>query len=739
MLRDWLLMALLLLVGWEDEVVWRPGKDRAVQSALQINGGAVAKSGRGRIVLSPTMVELGERWATALPDWLPCVTDRKHSIRHHKVAFLSCILLPPATLNRRQVGAPTSLLASIGGRGWQWLQERNARFYPLARHQLVSRDLEMPPDPVVPYTDPLFARQWYLWNRDRDRRGHDLNVLPIWRRGFTGKGIVVAIVDDGVYHQHADLQDAFRSDLSYDFNEQTEQPRPRRSRGDFHGTRCAGQIVAKPNNGICGVGIAPGAQISALRTLSGAITNVMEAAAVVHKNQEHHIYTCSWGPADDGKSIDAPSKLVLRAFAEGLAYGRQGRGSLYVFAAGNGKAVDNCNYDGYANGLFALTVGALDVDHRMPPYMEPCPAQLITAYSSNDQFRIATTELGGNRCTTRHGGTSAAAPMVTGVLALILEARPDLGWRDIRHILVESAVRVSDQDHSWVCNGAGRWYSYKFGFGKLDALRAFQTAQNWKAVRPPILCSLPRREVVGGRSINGQTPVVIDELLINAHVLAHSRLHQLEHLEQVSVHLNIEHSCRGDLVIKLTSPAGTTITLATRRPLDRSDAGLRDWTMMTVGFWGEAVSGRWSLQVGNAGHAHSQSEGRLISYRLSFLGSSRGDYDAEEFIASIMDDYYPPSPDLYRDRHGFWEERLGSESPSLDRPSVTKGTRPYGSWVTTATQLLLMSSVALAGCLVLARLWRRRGLLRIPSTEDPCLIIDMHHLQSSKTMGRSAV
>ena len=119
------------------------------------------------------------------------------------------------------------------------------------------------------------------------------------------------------------------------------------------------------------------------------MTEKDEAAAVIHQYDKNHIYNCSWGPADDGMAIDAPSKSVLESFIRGNVYGRSGKGSIYVFAAGNGKnLLDNCNYDGYANGIFALTVGAIDEDHQMPPYMEPCSAQLVVAYSSNNRRKI---------------------------------------------------------------------------------------------------------------------------------------------------------------------------------------------------------------------------------------------------------------------------------------------------------------------------------------------------------------
>jgi len=52
------------------------------------------------------------------------------------------------------------------------------------------------------------------------------------------------------------------------------------------------------------------------------------------------------------------------------------------------------------------------------------------------------TKKGGTGCTESHSGTSAAAPLAAGLIALMLEARPCLTWRDVQHIIVFTAVKV---------------------------------------------------------------------------------------------------------------------------------------------------------------------------------------------------------------------------------------------------------------------------------------------------------
>lgn len=464
-------------------------------------------------------------------------------------------------------------------------------------------------------------------------------------------------------YEHLDLKDAFRKDLSYDFNSGKLLPVPDPSLKDHHGTRCAGQLVSKPNNGVCGVGICPEAQISAIRILSMAVSSINEAAAVVHKYHENHIYSCSWGPADDGKAIDAPDALVLRSFIDGLLNGRGGKGSIYVFAAGNGKLVDNCNYDGYANGIFALTVGAVDVNHKMPRYMEPCSAQLVTAYSSNEDYKISTTDLGGNRCTLKHGGTSAAAPMVTGILALALSVNPNLTWRDLRYICVQTAIPFSTKDSSWIRNGVGRLYSYKFGFGKVDAHKIVEAAKTWKRVEKMTVRAMPR--IVCNMAISSSQEA-IKEFSIDERVIRSAHLENISNLEQVTVTLNIKHSSRGDLTMLLKSPSGTVIPIATRRPLDTSSKGLKDWTMMTLAFWGEPIQGVWSLTVKNS--PKTSGTGVFENFRISFWGSlSKTVVESNEtFAEAFLRNYYPPNLEYFEDKNGIWDFGKGQTSNRVE-------------------------------------------------------------------------
>lgn len=97
---------------------------------------------------------------------------------------------------------------------------------------------------------------------------------------------------------------------------------------------------------------------------------------------------CSWGPKDDGKTVDGPQHLTLEGLRHGVEYGRNGYGAIYVVASGNGGVIgDNCNYDGYANTIYTVTIGAVGEDGTMPYYGEECASMLAVTFSSSAYSR----------------------------------------------------------------------------------------------------------------------------------------------------------------------------------------------------------------------------------------------------------------------------------------------------------------------------------------------------------------
>ncbi|XP_073960498.1 proprotein convertase subtilisin/kexin type 4-like isoform X1 [Choristoneura fumiferana] len=440
--------------------------------------------------------------------------------------------------------------------------------------------------------DPKWPHMWYL-NRGG---GLDMNVIPAWREGITGRGVVVTILDDGLETDHPDLVANYDPMASYDVNSHDPDPQPRYDMIDSnrHGTRCAGEVAATANNSLCAVGVAFGASVGGVRMLDGDVTDAVEARSLSLNPQHVDIYSASWGPDDDGKTVDGPGELATRAFLEGVTKGRNGKGSIFVWASGNGgREHDNCNCDGYTNSIWTLSISSATERGEVPWYSEMCSSTLAATYSSGAQNekQVMTTDLH-HSCTAGHTGTSASAPLAAGICALALQANRDLTWRDMQHIVVRTArpERLSTGGE-WRVNGVGRNVSHSFGYGLLNAADMVRLARTWRTVPPQRTCELvaprPQRAVPPRSSVTLQLDV--------------SACPGVNYLEHVQARITLSAARRGDLKISLTSPAGTEVTLLAPRAHDSSRAGFNLWPFMSVHMWGESPLGVWQLEVSNEG------------------------------------------------------------------------------------------------------------------------------------------
>ncbi|KAF2705389.1 hypothetical protein K504DRAFT_448945 [Pleomassaria siparia CBS 279.74] len=469
------------------------------------------------------------------------------------------------------------------------------------KQQALARELDI--------KDPIFGEQWHIFNTKTP--GNDINVTDVWRQGITGNNVTSCIVDDGLDMDSDDLKDNFYAAGSYDFNDHVPLPKPRLS-DDRHGTRCAGEVAAGRNNA-CGVGIAYDSKISGVRILSGDISDMDEALAINYDMQNNDIYSCSWGPPDDGKTMQQPGLLIETGMITAVQQGRAGKGNIYIFAAGNGAMYeDNCNFDGYTNSIYSITVGAISKDNQHPYYSEACSAQLVVTYSSGSGDAIHTTDVGANKCTKDHGGTSAAGPIAVGTYALVLQARPDLTWRDAQWLTVMTAVPF-DAPSDWTETTIGRHFSHQFGYGKLDAWAIVEAAKTWKLVKPQAWFYSPWMHVKKAIPEGDQGLASIFE--ITPKMLQEANLERIEH---ITLTMNIEHQRRGDLSVELLSPDGMTSHLSVTRKDDNAAEGYLDWTFMSVAHWGEKGIGKWTVIVKDT--VVNQKTGNFTDWKLRLWG-----------------------------------------------------------------------------------------------------------------------
>lgn len=493
---------------------------------------------------------------------------------------------------------------------------------PLQRHLFKRVPIPAPPidSSMIPMKnaeerlnidDPSFEKQWHLFNPTYP--GNDINMADVWYNNITGKGVVVAIVDDGVDYDNPDIKDNFSSEGSWDFNDNTNLPKPRLS-DDYHGTRCAGEIAAVKGNKFCGVGVAYDAKVSGLRILSGPLTAEDEAASLIYGMGINDIYSCSWGPSDDGKHLQGPSVLVKKALIKGVNEGRNKKGSIYVFASGNGGHLgDNCNYDGYTNSIYSITIGAIDHKGLHPPYSESCSAVMAVTYSSGSGEYIHSTDIG-DKCSDTHGGTSAAAPLAAGIYALLLEANPNLTWRDVQYLSILSSKEVTNQDANSQEGALGKRYSHVYGYGKLDTKNLIDMARDWENVKPQAWYFTDYKEV--NDSTNDPTKILESVIEVDSEALKNSNLERIEH---VTITVDVETDIRGQVNIDLVSPTGMISNLAVIRERDNSNEGFKNWTFMSVAHWGETGIGQWKIIVKTTVNDNSV---KLKRWRLKFFGES---------------------------------------------------------------------------------------------------------------------
>jgi proprotein convertase subtilisin/kexin type 6 len=249
--------------------------------------------------------------------------------------------------------------------------------------------------------------------------------VPVWKQGIDGTGVVISIVDDGLEKSHPDIEENYDPQASYDFNGNDKDPSPRRTftNENDHGTRCAG-LVAAVKNKLCIVGAAFKARIggplpcylfviptvcplgrhfclhilsninnchicAGIRMLDGDVTDLTEAKSLGFNSNHIDIYSCSWGPKDDGETVEAIGRVAELTIKKGVTSGRNGLGSIYVWASGNGGLKgDSCGCDGYANSIYTISVSSVTSNDRQPWYSESCASTLVSTYSSGSAYDV---------------------------------------------------------------------------------------------------------------------------------------------------------------------------------------------------------------------------------------------------------------------------------------------------------------------------------------------------------------
>jgi subtilisin-like proprotein convertase family protein len=520
----------------------------------------------------------------------------------------------------KQVGAGLTTLARLAAR-----PELAGKVAPLIAFELHA---------AAAPTDPYYSAQWYLKNGGSlplSTAGVDVNAENVWSTR-KGAGVMVAIVDDGIELDHPDLAPGYVAAHSRDYVGGDFDPSPfdydpfLGDQNDNHGTSVAGLVIARENNAFGITGVSPRASWTGIRLNGTAQPDNFVASAMAWKNDVVDIKVCSWGPPDDLPNALAPMGPFTRdAIISGTNTGRAGKGVLYVFAAGNGRANGmQGNKNGYANNMYVNAVSAVNAAGELAHYSVFGAHIVATAPSSGTEAspKILTTDRAGvpgynaggspgdvanaeftNRA---FAGTSAAAPLVSGVIALMLEANPNLSWRDVKEILLRTGKRLNPADAGWVTRSGGRGsvsmikHHHQYGGGLVDAEAAVALASAW----------VPLGAMVTRSKALSPAVAIPDANATGVTAAASFATDPLMRVEHVEVLVRISHPNRGDLDIQLVSPAGVVSQLATPQVEDNgalswpsgatispASRGYMNWTFSSLRHWGESSVGVWNVIV----------------------------------------------------------------------------------------------------------------------------------------------
>lgn len=475
--------------------------------------------------------------------------------------------------------------------------------------------------------DPLLSSQWYISNTgQRGAPGFDLNLLPIWGR-YSGKGLIIAVNDDGMDLTHPDLAANLLVNLAYDGVRQTLGQGFQSSDPEInsHGTVVGSIIGMVANNGLGGTGIAWGAKIVPSLVLGkGGPDNMAARVFLSNLNANAAISVNSWGQdeafqenfGETGRQSDQEWGAVL---ARLVSEGRGGLGMVIAVSGGNARESGaDVGLSNFTSNKFTIAVGAITHDGKPTNYSSQGASLLVTAMGGvgtedaaiDSGFGIFSADVSGSlgynsldgaagNFAFQNEGTSYSQPMVAAITALMLEANPKLGFRDVMSILAMTARKTDATNNSWVqqkgtdWNLGGMHFSRDFGYGLVDAAAAVRLAESWAGG------SNTMNNWINVEGVSSTPSGTIPDNTPNGFLEATAKVTQGVRIERLEVDIVLTAAQSNQLKALLISPSGTTHTLFDR-PLT-SDGPTSAWpyifTMGLTAFMGETSEGTWTLRL----------------------------------------------------------------------------------------------------------------------------------------------
>jgi len=482
-----------------------------------------------------------------------------------------------------------------------------------------NRSIRMSNNPFP--NDPLLKQQWHM---------EALGLQKIWPE-FTGEGISTAILDDGVEKTHSDLDGNYDATKEFVVGGKALDPNIGSS---VHGTSVAGLIAAEANNGEGGAGVSYDASITGIDIFDNAGgTNML--GAVKHQ-ANFDTANNSWNWTD--KFADGLTTSFGKQFAANLQYaadhGRGGLGTIIINSAGNDWYADHrdANASEFNQSRHTVTVGAVGQDGDVALYANRGASILVSAPTSGGGAGLTTTDQTGGGgysagdYNNSFGGTSGAAPIVTGVINLMLEAsNNELGWRDVHDILAITANQATPteiggptsgrMEFGWTINGAknvdggGMHFSNDVGYGVVDAFEAVRFAEVWKNFGEAQTSDNEMKASASGNVNKSISDNKTTEFTIN--------VNQDLEIEHVDLTLTLTHANVNQLKVELISPDGTTTIVLSPMTGAAISQSNWTWTFGSEALRGELAKGQWTVKITDTA---AGATGSVKSYKLDVYG-----------------------------------------------------------------------------------------------------------------------
>lgn len=521
--------------------------------------------------------------------------------------------------------------------------------------------------------------------------GEDVHMSETVANNITGNGVRVAVSDTGVYLAHEALtQNVLRNESRSYLNNYAvikswigDATPDTNVEENAHGTAVASLIAETGWNGIGGRGVAPNAKFAGFLFTSAqdalAAKGYGTAGFLDQFNGQFDIFNYSWGDPqcmllEYGNSLN--DKLFY-----GVTQQRRGLGSVYVMAGGNSYTEDimncfsdvsskdvfgNSNFSELQTNPYIISVAAVNAEGVSSSYSTPgsnlwisapggeygwdvtstsgylelsqpamvtadfpgCDIGIKKHYKTKNQFNNGAGLNSSCNYTATMNGSSSAAPIVSGAVALLLQVNPNLSWRDVKDILAKTADKINPSanpsrhpssslnltgytyDLGWITNAAGFHFQNYYGFGRINIDNAVKLAKQynfpmgtfkqtntgttWKYTSGTISSTIPDANASG----LVRTANVTDDLVIEA----------------VQLHISVDN-CVGQVGIELQSPSGTkSILMNINSQLEDS---YMDHTFLSNVFYGERSRGNWNIKIVDG---KSGCTGKLTKWSLNFFG-----------------------------------------------------------------------------------------------------------------------